>query len=78
MYALRQKNWLQIYRYLPGFDYIFVRPLEKNDIAFQSDRHIAKIDIPIAIFHAIDDPVVPFALGVKVCIHYTIKTLQLI
>ncbi|XP_035704338.1 lysophosphatidylserine lipase ABHD12 isoform X2 [Folsomia candida] len=54
-----------IYRYLPGFDYIFVRPLEKNDIAFQSDRHIAKIDIPIAIFHAIDDPVVPFALGVK-------------
>jgi hypothetical protein len=51
---------------MPGFDTIFVKPLHENDIAFRSDLHIAKIDIPIAILHAVDDPVVPFFLGVKV------------
>ncbi|CAL8139898.1 unnamed protein product [Orchesella dallaii] len=54
-----------IYRYMPGFDYIFVKPLHRNDIAFESDRHIANIDIPMLIFHAIDDPVIPYFLGRK-------------
>jgi len=54
-----------IYRYMPGFDYIFVKPLHKNDISFETDRHIANIDIPILILHATDDPVIPYFLGKK-------------
>lgn len=59
----------QIYRYIPGFDLIFARPLTRNDMAFKSDVHIANINVPIAILHAVDDPVVPYFLGVKVNIH---------
>ncbi|CAG7837827.1 unnamed protein product [Allacma fusca] len=54
-----------IYRILPYFDYIFTYPLKKNDMEFQSDRHIAHITIPIVILHAIDDPVIPFFLAKK-------------
>lgn len=51
---------------MPGFDYIFVKPLHTNDISFESDKHIANIDIPILILHATDDPVIPYFLGRKV------------
>jgi abhydrolase domain-containing protein 12 len=54
-----------IYRILPYFDYIFTYPLKKNDMEFQSDRHIAGITIPIVILHALDDPVIPFFLAQK-------------
>jgi len=54
-----------LWRYMPAFEWIFTSPLKKNDLAFESDKHIAFIHIPILILHAVDDPVVPFHLGRK-------------
>jgi abhydrolase domain-containing protein 12 len=54
-----------LWRYMPAFDWIFTSPLKRNDLAFESDKHIGNIHIPIMILHAVDDPVVPFMLGKK-------------
>lgn len=55
---------------MPFFDSFFVYPLKANDLGFETDSRIGTIDIPILILHAVDDPVVPFALGQKVCIRF--------
>ena len=56
---------MQIFRFIPIFDWFFTDPLNWNDLAFESDRHIADIDIGILILHAADDAVVPLHLGKK-------------
>jgi len=57
----------KLYRWIPDFlEHMAIRPLRKSDLAFDSDLHIANIDIPILIMHAADDLVVPYFLGVKV------------
>eukprot|EP00096_Caligus_rogercresseyi_P011955 TRINITY_DN4866_c0_g1_i2.p1 TRINITY_DN4866_c0_g1~~TRINITY_DN4866_c0_g1_i2.p1 ORF type:complete len:134 (-),score=32.69 TRINITY_DN4866_c0_g1_i2:172-573(-) len=54
-----------LWRKMPLFDWLFTGNLDKNDVGFVSDRLITNIDIPITIFHAEDDLVVPFQLGEK-------------
>lgn len=53
---------------MPGFEWLFIEPLEANNLAFKSDVHIAHIDVPILILHAQDDSVIPIALARKVAI----------
>ena len=55
-----------MYRYLPYFERLFVTPLHKNGIVYETDSHIKIIPVPVLILHAIDDPTVPHRLGVKV------------
>ena len=52
---------------MPKFEWLFLKPLHENGIDFKSDEHIALIDVPVLILHAMDDLVVPFILGKKVC-----------
>jgi pimeloyl-ACP methyl ester carboxylesterase len=59
---------LQMFRLVPWFDDFFVEPFAKNNLTFESDKHIANINVPITILHAEDDKVVPFHLGKQVCI----------
>jgi hypothetical protein len=40
--------------------------LNWNDLAFESDRHIANINVAILILHAEDDAVIPIHLAKKV------------
>jgi hypothetical protein len=51
---------------MPFFEGLFITPLRKTGIAYETDSHITKVHIPIIIFHAVDDGTVPHALGVKV------------
>lgn len=51
---------------MPGFDWFFTEPLVANNLAFDSDIHITKIDCPILILHAQDDAVIPIILAKKV------------
>lgn len=53
------------WRKMPAFDWIFTGNLAKNDVGFASDAVISNIHIPIIIFHAEDDLVVPYELGQK-------------
>lgn len=43
-----------------------VEPFYKNNLRFESDKHITKIDCPIMILHAEDDGVIPVFLAEKV------------
>lgn len=43
-----------------------MQPLYNNELRFESDKHIGKIQCPVMILHAEDDNVVPFSLGEKV------------
>lgn len=63
---LREHPFAQIFRHLPWFDWIIVEPFYGNNLRFESDRHVEKIQCPIMILHAEDDNVIPFALGEKV------------
>ncbi|XP_046457260.1 lysophosphatidylserine lipase ABHD12-like [Daphnia pulex] len=54
-----------IFRPIPAFDWFFTEPLVANDLAFDSDLHIPKIDSPILILHAQDDAVIPIILAKK-------------
>ncbi|XP_012276941.1 monoacylglycerol lipase ABHD12 isoform X2 [Orussus abietinus] len=55
----------QIFRHLPWFHWLIVEPFYTNNLRFESDKHIEKIQCPIMILHAEDDNVIPFALGEK-------------
>lgn len=55
----------QMFKHLPWFHWLVVEPFYKNDLRFESDKHIGKIQCPIMILHAEDDSVVPFHLGEK-------------
>ncbi|KAJ8669303.1 hypothetical protein QAD02_000562 [Eretmocerus hayati] len=55
----------RIFKHLPWFHWAFVEPLYDNELRFESDKHIGKIQCPVMILHAEDDIVVPFSLGEK-------------
>lgn len=50
---------------------MIVEPFYKNNLRFESDKHIAKIECPIMILHAEDDGVIPVHLAEKVCFIFT-------
>lgn len=50
---------------IPWFRWVALRALRTNKMLFESDKHISGITIPIVIFHARDDPVIPVKLGIK-------------
>lgn len=51
------------WRKMPWFDWFFSAPLAANDVGFVTDQRVEVIDVPILMFHAEDDLVVPFKLG---------------
>ena len=61
---------LQIYRPLRIIDGFFTNNLLINDLAFDSDLHIKRIECPILLLHAKDDPIVKLSLFEKVFISY--------
>ncbi|XP_032685756.1 lysophosphatidylserine lipase ABHD12 isoform X2 [Odontomachus brunneus] len=54
-----------IFKHLPWFHWIIVEPFYKNNLRFESDKHIGKIECPIMILHAEDDGVIPLSLAEK-------------
>ena len=56
----------QLYRKMPGFGWLFLKPLHDNDMQFESDRHIGSVSVPVMMLHAEDDLIIPFSLAVKV------------
>ncbi|MPC44995.1 Monoacylglycerol lipase ABHD12 [Portunus trituberculatus] len=56
-----------IFRKMPKFDWLFLKPLASSGIDFRSEEHITHVAAPVLILHAEDDLVVPFTLGKKVC-----------
>ncbi|XP_011342157.2 monoacylglycerol lipase ABHD12 isoform X2 [Ooceraea biroi] len=55
----------QLFKHLPWFHWIIVEPFYKNNLRFESDKHISNIKCPIRILHAEDDGVIPFFLAEK-------------
>lgn len=51
------------WRKMPWFDWFFSAPLAENDVGFVTDQRVEVIDVPILMFHAEDDLVVPYKLG---------------
>jgi len=58
--------YLQLFKHLPWFHWMIVEPFYKNNLRFESDKHIAKINCPMMILHAQDDGVIPIHLANKV------------
>lgn len=58
---------IQLYRPLSVVDRFFTERLQSNNVAFDSDVHIAGVECPTLILHARDDPIVPVFLTKKVC-----------
>ena len=58
---------IQLYRPLSVVDRFFTERLPCNNVAFDSDVHIAGVECPTLILHARDDPIVPVFLTKKVC-----------
>jgi len=56
----------QIFRPLPGAAWLLASPLKGSDLAFESDRHIEHVPIPITILHNTRDFVVRYSLGKQV------------
>ncbi|XP_045581166.1 lysophosphatidylserine lipase ABHD12 [Procambarus clarkii] len=54
-----------IFRKMPKFEWLFLKPLASSGIDFSSDTHIAHVKAPVLILHAEDDLVVPYTLGQK-------------
>ncbi|GAB6024579.1 hypothetical protein CHUAL_009728 [Chamberlinius hualienensis] len=50
---------------IPWFKWATHRSLEMYNAQFDSDKHIIDVTIPIVIFHAEDDFIIPFRLGYK-------------
>jgi pimeloyl-ACP methyl ester carboxylesterase len=57
---------VQLYRPLSVVDRFFTERLPSNNVAFDSDVHIAGVECPTLILHARDDPIVPVCLTKKV------------
>lgn len=55
----------QVFKHLPWFHWMIVEPFYKNNLRFESDKHISNIECPIMILHAEDDGVIPFFLAEK-------------
>ncbi|KAG7201126.1 hypothetical protein KM043_003920 [Ampulex compressa] len=62
---LSEHRLSQVFKHLPWFQWMVVEPFYNNDLRFESDKHIGKIQCPVMILHAKDDNVVPFHLGEK-------------
>jgi pimeloyl-ACP methyl ester carboxylesterase len=60
--------YIQLYNYLPWFEFFFVDPVGENQLLFETDKHLGIIKSPVLILHAEDDMVVPYQLGRRVCI----------
>nr|XP_023019042.1 monoacylglycerol lipase ABHD12-like isoform X1 [Leptinotarsa decemlineata] len=54
-----------IFKWLAYFESTVQRPLEKNGFLFRTTTNILSVDCPIMIMHAMDDNVIPIALGRK-------------
>lgn len=54
---------LQIFSWLPWFNLTIQDPLENNGFLFNTRVNILKVNCPIMIMHAEDDPVIPYTLG---------------
>ena len=54
-----------LWRKMPWFEWFFTGTLNKSDVAFRTDELVQHISLPVLIFHARDDAVVPFQLGEK-------------
>ncbi|XP_042861393.1 lysophosphatidylserine lipase ABHD12-like isoform X2 [Penaeus japonicus] len=54
-----------IFRRMPKFDWLFLSRLAEIGAAFRTDEHIAYVNAPIIILHALNDCMVPFELGQK-------------
>ncbi|XP_031779958.1 lysophosphatidylserine lipase ABHD12 isoform X2 [Nasonia vitripennis] len=65
---ITEHPFAQVFKHLPWFHWIIVQPLYDNELRFESDKHIGKIQCPVMILHAEDDNVVPFSLGEKLFI----------
>ncbi|KAF0297448.1 Monoacylglycerol lipase ABHD12 [Amphibalanus amphitrite] len=62
---VRLHKLASLYRKMPGFHWLFLKPLRDNDMMFESDRHIANVTVPVMIMHAEDDLIIPYSLAVK-------------
>ncbi|KAG8234457.1 hypothetical protein J437_LFUL011856 [Ladona fulva] len=62
---IREHPLAQLFRWMPWFDHFFLNPVNANNLAFETDKHLKNVNIPIIILHAEDDAVVPFKLGLK-------------
>ncbi|XP_012229314.1 lysophosphatidylserine lipase ABHD12 isoform X2 [Linepithema humile] len=62
---LTEHPFAQIFKHLPWFHWMIVEPFYKNNLRFESDKHIAKINCPVIILHAEDDGVIPIHLADK-------------
>ncbi|XP_013775294.1 monoacylglycerol lipase ABHD12-like [Limulus polyphemus] len=51
-----------IHRYMPFFYYFFTAPCQQ-DLDFDVEERIKDVQVPVLIFHAEDDHLVPFQLG---------------
>lgn len=51
---------------MPKFDWLFLSRLAEVGAAFRTDEHIAYVNAPVLILHALNDCMVPFELGQKV------------
>lgn len=58
--------FIQLFNWLPWFDWMIIKPIKNNNITFKSDEYINAFTTPVLILHAKDDMVVPYALGKKV------------
>uniref|UniRef100_A0A1B6MDN9 AB hydrolase-1 domain-containing protein n=1 Tax=Graphocephala atropunctata TaxID=36148 RepID=A0A1B6MDN9_9HEMI len=52
---------------LPWFEDCFIKSLNENDLAFQSDKHLKNTSVPVLILHAKDDKIIPYSLAEKLC-----------
>lgn len=53
------------FRVMPWFSWVFIEGIKMNNIRFASDENIAGVTAKTLILHALDDGVVPYALGRK-------------
>lgn len=61
---------------MPKFDWLFLSRLAEVGAAFRTDEHIAYVNAPVLILHALNDCMVPFELGQKVSFQYLNILLQ--
>lgn len=61
-------SFLQLFRFLPWFDYTIRKPILENGFLFKSDQYVSCFHQPILFLHAEDDKTVPLELGHKVFI----------
>lgn len=62
---LTEHPFSQLFKHLPWFQWVIIEPFYKNNLRFESDKHITKIECPIMILHAEDDGVIPISLAEK-------------